>query len=97
VYEEADCRLYYTPEMTVDATAIWKAVADAQWGGKGKCVTGKGDGGYKERREVTTSLGRSVSKGGSRKRSLTHGYDELIKTFKLETENQLGGDGFMLP
>lgn len=29
-YEEADCRLYYTPEMTVYATAIWKAAADAQ-------------------------------------------------------------------
>ena len=30
VYEEADCRLFYTPEMTMDITAAWKAAADAQ-------------------------------------------------------------------
>nr|GFD20163.1 hypothetical protein [Tanacetum cinerariifolium] len=40
VYEEADCRLYYTPEMTVDIAAVWKAAADAQWGQSGKCVAG---------------------------------------------------------
>jgi hypothetical protein len=27
IYEEANCRLYYTPEMTVDITALWRAAA----------------------------------------------------------------------
>ncbi|KKY23496.1 putative peptidase s41 family protein [Diplodia seriata] len=32
VYEPADCRIYWTGEMTVDVTAAWKAVADSAWG-----------------------------------------------------------------
>jgi hypothetical protein len=38
--EPADCRLYYTPEMVVDATAMWKSVADTKWLGKRQCVAG---------------------------------------------------------
>ena len=26
--------------MTVDVTAIWKAVADSTWGGASKCIAG---------------------------------------------------------
>ena len=33
VYEEADCRIYYTPEMAVDQTAAWKTVADTAFNG----------------------------------------------------------------
>lgn len=40
VYEPADCRILYTKEMTVDATAIWKAVADSAWGDESRCVAG---------------------------------------------------------
>lgn len=40
VYEPADCRILYTKQMTVDVTAIWKAVADTTWGGKSHCVAG---------------------------------------------------------
>jgi len=92
-YEEADCRLYYTPEMTVDVTAVWKAVADAQWGGKGKCVGAAS--GYGQKREVTRSLGGSVMK----KRSVPDpsAFEELKNTFSIETVNELSGDGFMLP
>lgn len=39
-YELADCRVLYTPEMTVDAAAIWKAAADSKWGGQSHCVAG---------------------------------------------------------
>jgi hypothetical protein len=39
VYEEADCRLFYEPEMITDVRAIWKKAADVAWGG-GKCVAG---------------------------------------------------------
>lgn len=38
-YEPAGCRMFYTPEMIVNVTAIWKAVYDTQWGGKSNaCV-----------------------------------------------------------
>ncbi|KAE8354716.1 hypothetical protein BDV28DRAFT_155975 [Aspergillus coremiiformis] len=39
VYEKADCRLFYEPEMVVDVTAMWEAAADAAWGSK-ECVNG---------------------------------------------------------
>ncbi|KJK63227.1 Peptidase family S41 [Aspergillus parasiticus SU-1] len=39
VYEKADCRLFYEPEMIVDVTAMWEAAADAAWGNK-ECVNG---------------------------------------------------------
>ncbi|PVI06595.1 hypothetical protein DM02DRAFT_724268 [Periconia macrospinosa] len=48
VYEPADCRILYTKEMTVDATAIWKAAVDSAWGGKSRCVAGS-VGGYGKR------------------------------------------------
>jgi len=39
VYEAANCKLFYTFEMTMTATAIWERVADIAWHG-GKCVPG---------------------------------------------------------
>lgn len=39
VYEAADCRLWYTAEMTVDVTSIWEKTADVAWGGD-TCVQG---------------------------------------------------------
>lgn len=44
-YEEADCRIFYTPAMVVDQTAVWKTVADAAWGDGGGCVAGGLQGG----------------------------------------------------
>lgn len=32
VYEPADCRLFYTPAMMANVTAIWRAAAAAAWG-----------------------------------------------------------------
>ena len=41
VYEPADCRIYYTADMTTDVTVIWKTVYDSVWGGKSACVAGE--------------------------------------------------------
>ncbi|KAK8189291.1 uncharacterized protein BKA78DRAFT_253348 [Phyllosticta capitalensis] len=40
VYEPADCRIYWTPDMTVDISSAWKAVADSAWGASDWCVAG---------------------------------------------------------
>lgn len=40
VYEPADCRIFYTPDMVVDETAVWKTVADTVWNGGDACVAG---------------------------------------------------------
>ena len=39
-YEAADCRVYYTPEMAVDETAVWKTVADTAFNGISHCIAG---------------------------------------------------------
>jgi hypothetical protein len=54
VYEPSDCRILYTKAMTVDVTAIWKAVADSTWGHVNHCIAG-GLGGYKKlaKKELT--------------------------------------------
>lgn len=93
IYEEADCRLYYTPEMTVDATAIWKAAADAQWG-SGSCVGGSGYG-KRDVQEPTTELTRRRAQVSQA--SALRTYKEFEKTFDLETECRMHGDGFMAP
>jgi hypothetical protein len=57
VYEPSDCRILYTKQMTVDVTAIWKAVADSTWGGVSHCIAGD-LGGYPTRmtkRELSVS------------------------------------------
>lgn len=33
IYEPADCRLFYTPAMIKNVTAIWEAAASSAWGG----------------------------------------------------------------
>ncbi|KAJ8113944.1 hypothetical protein OPT61_g4061 [Boeremia exigua] len=95
VYEEADCRLYYTPEMTVDITAVWTAAADAQWGQGGKCVAGGNYGQKRSSFEATTKLKPRrvhVSQAVAVKKvqSFEHSFD-------LKTNCHMKGDGFMHP
>ncbi|ORY17983.1 hypothetical protein BCR34DRAFT_473954 [Clohesyomyces aquaticus] len=97
IYEEADCRLYYTPEMTVDATAIWKAAADVQWGNKGTCVKGGGYGTKREAHEVTRSLRPRHINRRANAAVLLKQFEAFEQTFALETECNMKGDGFMHP
>ena len=57
VYEPADCRIYYTPAMAVDQTAMWRSVADSAFNGVNRCVPGTGtlgggNGGSEEKRNA---------------------------------------------
>lgn len=104
-YEEADCRLYFTPAMTVDVSAIWKAAADAQWSDPSRCI---GNGGYysppyaKRTDQIkTTSLSMADTKvhgaqALDRSEALNR-FEALKNTFSLETEYQHNADGFMQP
>jgi hypothetical protein len=95
VYQEADCRLYYTPEMTVDITALWKAAADARWGQTGKCVAGGIYSQKRSSRAATTSLKPRrvrVSQAVAVKK-----VQSFENSFGLETNCHLKGDGFMHP
>ena len=95
VYEEADCRLYYTPEMTVDITALWKGAADVQWGQNGKCVAGGSNDQKRSSFEATTKLKPRrvhVSHAVAVKKVQT-----FESSFNLKTNCHLTGDGFMHP
>ena len=56
VYEPADCRIYYTPAMAVDQTAMWKSVADSAFNGVNRCVAGGlGSGDESKKRGVSSA------------------------------------------
>lgn len=78
VYEPADCRILYTPDMIVDETAVWKTVRDSVWGGGlgDKCVAGGFQDGAAERRSVT-----------SQKHTFRPdvNFDEIVDSLGLET------------
>ncbi|KAH7063548.1 hypothetical protein B0J12DRAFT_562125 [Macrophomina phaseolina] len=94
VYEPADCRIYWTAEMTVDITAAWKAVADSAWGTRDACVAGS----------VATN---GASAGLTRKRTGAVRSMPLRKRaveadYPLDLYTDLNGvdlrrDGFMMP
>lgn len=94
VYEEADCRLYYTPEMTVDMNSLWQAAADAQWGSGDKCV-GRNNGQKRSSYETTTKLSPRrvhVSAAVAMQKAT-----KFENSFGLRTECNMKGDGFMQP
>jgi hypothetical protein len=99
VYEAADCRILYTKAMTVDVTAIWKAVADSTWGGKSHCIAGS-LGGYKTnkmaKRELTVQ-DKVLSRRMHAWRRELSAKDYPLDVFTDLRNNKLGGDGIMWP
>ncbi|KAF2034351.1 hypothetical protein EK21DRAFT_56424 [Setomelanomma holmii] len=97
VYEPADCRILYTKAMTVDVTAIWKAVSDSAWGGKSHCVAGE-LGGYKTikmaKREMTV-MDRVFSKRMHAWRRDLRAENYPLDVFTDETAMEVAGDGLM--
>ena len=87
LYEEADCRLYYTPEMTFDITFVWKVAADAQWGNSDKCIGRNADSRKHEDHGVTSRLGTArlhVSHADALKQ-----LEAFERSFSLKTDSKL--------
>jgi len=59
VYEAADCRLWYTAEMTVDVTAIWEKVVDVTWNGDSCVVGGLSEQPQSSKRDEAASLAKA--------------------------------------
>lgn len=77
--ETANCRLWYTRKMATDIKEVWKAVADAAWGGKdggidqSKCVPGS----YrKESLLEDPPISADGKGGGSRNKGSTNGSEK---------------------
>lgn len=93
IYQPADCRVYYTPDMAVDQTAAWKTVADTAVKGINHCVAGNYD--------TSTATKRSV---GSTPRHLARRDLDLAEHYRAKSEVwtgkgdiTLGGDAYMIP
>lgn len=94
VYEPADCRIYYTPAMAVDQTAMWKSVADSAFGGVDRCVAGAGSlgGGEATKKRSVSGLPHKVRRGLD-----TQGhYAAFDNVWTGKGDITLGGDGYMV-
>jgi hypothetical protein len=92
VYEPSDCRIFYTPAMVVDQSAVWRTVADTVWGQGDACVAGSNEFyGKKAKRDV------SVNRVHEIRRDLDA--EEAWKGLNVHTGESvvLGGDSIMLP
>lgn len=89
-YEPADCRIYYTPAMSVDQTAAWKTVADAAWGGIDSCVAGSYSGEARKRSEKPMHRVR-------RDVSAAEHYKAMSEVWTGKGDITMGGDGLMIP
>lgn len=78
--------------MTVDVTAIWKAVADSTLGGASKCIAGNvatgATGGYGKH-------GRGLKRGMRRAAGKVENY--LLDLYTDLKDIVLSGDAIMLP
>ncbi|GAB1728181.1 hypothetical protein NU195Hw_g6128t1 [Hortaea werneckii] len=96
-YEEAECRILYTPEMAVDQTATWKTVADTAFRGVSHCVAGnyssaESGGTRRERRSAVRKQGLRRDLDGREH------YDVLREGVWTGMPGvTLGGDGLMYP
>ncbi|KAJ9665374.1 hypothetical protein H2201_004451 [Coniosporium apollinis] len=105
VWEAADCRIFYTAEMTLAVEATWRAAADSAFGtGESKCVAGGIGGGApvppvpkpyggRSRRGVEVSRRAAVPVLGRREEGLW----ERLDVWTNIAEANLDGDGIMLP
>lgn len=89
-YETADCRIYYTPEMVVDETAVWKTVADTAFNGVSHCVAGN----YTAGTGVTRRAARKQH-GIRRDLDAAEHYESLTGVWTGMGGVTLGGDAIM--
>lgn len=92
VYEEADCRIYYTPEMVVDQEAVWKTVADTAFNGVNHCVAGgiASNGSYDKR-------GLRAKHGIRRDINIGEHAAAIGNVWTDKDGITHGGDGYMYP
>lgn len=99
IYEASDCRILYTKAMTVDVTAIWKAVADTTWGGKSHCVAGSlgGYGTSQLAKREFTAEDRVLSKRMKQWRREMRAQDYPLDVRTDLRNAKFMGDGIMWP
>lgn len=92
VYEAADCRIYYTPEMAVDQSAAWKTVADTAFRGVNHCVAGSYDGSASSR----VKRGVQAKQKIRRDMDIAEHHKAMAEVWTGKGGITQGGDGFMI-
>jgi hypothetical protein len=91
LYEPAECRIFYTKQMVMDPSVMWKTVADTVWGEGNACIAGNNSFIGKQG-DVTAE-----SEAGKQKMwSVRHDFDinEAWKGLEIETDSDwFGGIG----
>ncbi|KAL1304447.1 hypothetical protein AAFC00_003443 [Neodothiora populina] len=102
-YETADCRIFYTPEMVVDETVVWKTVADTVWKGGNACVAGSNDfygsNSTVAKRRSGSGMGLEKKKKKKKKHAVRRDVDVQALWDSLDVETvgfTRGGDGVMV-
>lgn len=94
VYEEADCRIYYTPAMAVDQSAAWKTVADTAFNGINNCVAGDYGGTFSKAKRDAKSRRMHTRRSDN---SIAEHYRAMDELWTGKNGIVLGGDSIMYP
>ena len=90
LYEPAECKIFYTKQMVMDQSAVWKTVADTVWGHGNACVAG--DDSFSDRQGNNTA-----ESDGRRPKvwSVRPDFDikEAWEGLKVETDSYWFGNG----
>lgn len=93
-YQEADCRIFYEKEHTVDVSTLWKSAADAAWNGD-RCA----EGGISKADQPRSDAYSSLPKRHSMRRMRDGEMKQLRDTWRQGNDvNKLKSmRGFQLP
>ncbi|KAH0361296.1 hypothetical protein KCU65_g8802, partial [Aureobasidium melanogenum] len=91
IYEPTECRIFYTRQMVLDQSVVWKTVADTVWGRGNACVVG--DNNFYGDKEGDNA---DVGEEGQEQKvwDVSEGFDveEAWRGLEVETENQWDHD-----
>lgn len=96
IYEPADCRIYYTPEMTVDVSAIWRAVADTAFNRVSHCVAGSLNSTSDSTASATPRKRASTGRKMKRKIDKRAHFESLDSIWASQGSAHVGGDSIMI-
>jgi hypothetical protein len=91
LYEPAECRIFYTKQMVLDQSVVWKTVADTVWGDGNACIAGDNS--------FSAKQGNLTAESDARRHktwSVRHDFDieEAWKGLEVETNiDWFGGIG----
>ncbi|KAG9949365.1 hypothetical protein KCU85_g4440, partial [Aureobasidium melanogenum] len=94
LYEPTECRIFYTKQMVLDQSVVWKTVADTVWGRGNACVVGDNDFYGNKEGGDDADVGDGEEGQEQRVWDVSEGFDVegAWKGLEVETEHYWGHD-----